>query len=269
MRVLDGPRANLNMLRRANVRVWDNRIELVGTDDNVNRGRSGDWTLREALADGSTSVSRKLTCDFEKYHALDLSKDSYFERAFLPPFVLVFLIHIVRHGTVPMPHELMDEYLRIYCIEQGNWFTLRPSCDFDRPERSGVALPPKPERFHRDELFCRVMRVWPAIYRELDLLRALTRVLPDLEVMKDMRRDMCEKADLTVTHDGRSIDLALFDATDGGVHRRHQKADSTVQLEVPTTLGVSTQCLASGLYVYRELAVSVIARRIVEELWRQ
>lgn len=208
---------------------------------------------------------------FEQYKKLRevTDKDSYFERVLLPPFINAWYTCMCEYRRVPRPHELFSMYMKLFCAQKdAEHFILKPSVDFRVPERHGVNLPQRPSMFENCELFVRIARVYPALYREMWLMDNLQSRNKEWIVKKSTQRDIHAKADLTVICDDKQVDLAIYDWTKRSVGRRSEKLDgeNSKQVEVSFDPKLHMRELECGLIVYNQIGILKVEKLIQKEL---
>lgn len=208
---------------------------------------------------------------FEQYKKLRevTDKDSYFERVLLPPFINAWYVCMCEYKRVPTPHELYSMYMNLFCAQKdAEHFILKPSVDFRVPERHGVNLPQRPSMFENCELFVRIARVYPALYREMWLMDNLQLRNKEWGVKKNTKRDIHAKADLTIIYDGKQVDLAIYDWTKRSVGRRSEKlgGKNSKQVEVSFDPKIHMRELECGLIVYNQIGILKAEKLIQREL---
>jgi hypothetical protein len=208
---------------------------------------------------------------FDKYKDLRevTDKDSYFERVLLPPFINAWYVCMCEYRRVPTPHGLFSMYMKLFCTQKdAEHFILKPSVDFRVPERHGVNLPQRPSMFENCELFVRIARVYPALYREMWLMDNLQLRNKEWKVKKNTQRDIHAKADLTVICGDKQVDLAIYDWTRRSVRRRSEKlsGENSKQVEVSFDPKIHMRELESGLIVYNQIGILKTEKLIQREL---
>lgn len=208
---------------------------------------------------------------FEKYKKLRevTDKDSYFERVLLPPFINAWYVCMCEYRRIPTPRELHTMYMKLFCAQKdADHFVLKPSVDFRVPERHGVNLPQRPSTFENCELFVRIARVYPALYREMWLMDNLQSRHKEWIVKKNTQRDIHAKADLTVICGNKQVDLAIYDWTGRSVGRRSEKlsGENSKQVEVSFDPKLHMSELEGGLIVYNQIGILKAEKLIQKEL---
>lgn len=208
---------------------------------------------------------------FEQYKKLRdvTNKDSYFERVLLPPFINAWYVCMCEYRRISTPHELYTMYMKLFCAQKdAEHFILKPSVDFRVPERNGVNLPQRPSMFKNCELFVRIARVYPALYREMWLMDNLQLRNKEWIVKKSTMRDIHAKADLTIIHDGKQVDLAIYDWTRRSTGRRSKKlgGENSKQVEVSFDPKLHMCELESGLIVYNQIGILKAEKLIQQKL---
>lgn len=230
--------------------------------NNVNITLQKHWTLIDN--DGVAEM-------FEQYKKLReiTNKDSYFERVLLPPFINAWYVCMCEYKRVPTPHELFSMYMKLFCTQKNaDRFVLKPSVDFRVPERHGVNLPQRPSTFENCELFVRIARVYPALYREIWLMDNLQLRNKEWIVKKNTQRDIHAKADLTVIYYGKQVDLAIYDWTRRSTGRRSEKlgGKKSKQVEISFDPKLHMSELEGGLIVYNQIGILKVEKLIQKEL---
>ena len=208
---------------------------------------------------------------FEQYKKLRevTDKDSYFERVLLPPFINAWYVCMCEYRRIPTPRELHTMYMKLFCAQKdADHFVLKPSVDFRVPERHGVNLPQRPSKFKNCELFVRIARVYPALYREMWLMDNLQLRNKEWIVKKSTQRDIHAKADLTIIHNDRQVDLAIYDWTRRSTGRRSEKlgGEKSKQVEISFDPKLHMCELEGGLIVYNQIGILKAEKLIQQEL---
>lgn len=252
----------MNWLKPAYLQFEHCRNNISEYVNSVNIALQKHWTLIDN--DGVAEM-------FEQYKKLRevTNKDSYFERVLLPPFINAWYVCMCEYRRIPTPNELYSMYIHLFCAQKdAEHFILKPSVDFRVPERHGVNLPQRPSMFENCELFVRIARVYPALYREMWLMDNLQLRNKEWIIKKSTQRDIHAKADLTIIYDGKQVDLAIYDWTRRSTGRRSEKlgGEKSKQVEISFDPKLHMSELEGGLIVYNQIGILKAEKLIQQEL---
>lgn len=168
------------------------------------------------------------------------SPKSLIEKAYVPPFVKMSSLLIVKEEKIPTPYEFLDFILKteFYVSGEdkfGQLIQLKDWATSNKAERAGSYLP-SDRTIRPESIACRVLNAYPGLMREPALIRRLitSSLWADynMDFSRNTSADINQDADIVCIYNDKRILISTYDDTPRGRQKRDEKIRNRAKKDI-------------------------------------